>query len=88
MITYIYHSHGDKDRAMDLKYVLYINLSRTLFENKCFPLQEKRCFKLREGGDIGLFITLVPKVGFKTLGTYIDFGLVGTLSSISKCFNH
>ena len=42
----------------------------------------------REGGDSGLFITLVPKVlysvflfvGLTTLATFIEFCLVGTLS--------
>ena len=47
----------------------------------------------REGGDIGLFITLVPKtydnvflsVGLITLGTFIEFWLVGSFSwSIQK----
>ena len=32
MKSYIYHSHGDKDGAMDLKYVLYINLSAGYIE--------------------------------------------------------
>ena len=39
---------------MDLKYVLYINLSagyinRVLFENKCFQLQEKKVFQTQRG---------------------------------------
>ena len=48
----------------------------------------------REGGDIGLFITLVPKVflivffvGLATLGTFIEFWLVGSFSWVSKRCN-
>ena len=42
----------------------------------------------REGEDIGLFISLVPKVllfvGLITLGTFIEFCLVGSLSCVFK----
>ena len=50
--------------------------------------------KYREGGDIGLFITLVPKVynsaflfvGLTTLGACIEFWLVGSWSLIVQTF--
>ena len=49
-----------------------------------------------QGGDIGLFITLVPKfynnvllfVCIPSLATYIEFNMVGSLSFVSKRFNH
>ena len=53
------------------------------------PAAEKqKLWKMREGKDIGLFITLVPKfnnnvflfVGLKTLATFIEFWLVGSIS--------
>ena len=42
---------------------------------------------IREGGNIVLFIKLVPNV-LTFLGTFIEFLLVDSLSSVSQRFNH
>ena len=51
---------------------------------------------VREGGDIGLFITQVPKVfnniflfvDLTTMGTFIEFLMFSSFSLVCKRFNH
>ena len=66
------------------------------FANKVqFNLENFICRIYREGGDIGLFITLVPRVLYerflfvdiKPLGTVNKFWLVCSLIQMSKRFN-
>ena len=54
-----------------------INFMSDFIPSKLQGLKQEKRYFCREGGDIGLFITLVPKVLYffflATLGTFIEF---------------
>ena len=66
-----------------MKWKQHKNVANNYFNLSTWP-------NIREGGDIGLLITLVPKILFvslTTLETKIEFPLVGLLSLVSKLFS-
>ena len=79
----------DREKLQRNEYFLWILWPDILSEYK---LVRRISSKFKEGGDITLFIKPVPKVllnvilffGSTTLGTFIEFWLVGSLSWVFK----